>query len=335
MSTKRKKRLKKLQRQDKKNFGYGDKLPYAFERVLDAFYGQHDHYGTRRAHKKRIKIFATYCQRHRIRDARDITLATLVGYGHYLRARLAQDFHWGEDDIDKQISVSYAHNLISTVNTVLFAMRRDHKLKISARTVLEKSRSNVRTTQVEADIADVQTAADLLIARGEQRSAAVLLLCRAWGMRVNEALLQDLPRMAKEVASSGGAAILEGTKGGRKCRSRTIPVTEFRRYALQFALSVMPKKSRCLLSRTDNVRRFLQNTLNRARRVLRSCGIPSFQELRAGFAEDIYEEIMGGPSPLKGGSLLHKARDRYARQVVALLLGHGRPRVSVSYIGGY
>lgn len=327
-------RKRKTPRHKKHNFGYGNQLLFALRKALDAFFGLHDHFGTRRSHKKRIKIFATFCRRHQIRDARNITQETVVTYGQYLRERLEQDYCWENGDIDKRISISYAHNLISTVNTALYALRGDYKLKVTTRSVLVLPRSNVRKTEIQADIADVHMAVSLLIALGEPRAAAVLLLCRAFGMRVTEAILQDLPRMLREMEKYGSAAILEGTKGGRKCRSRAIPDNEFRHYALRFALSVMPKGSHCLLSKTENVRQFLQTTLHRARRVLRNCGIPTFRELRAGFAQDVYEEIVGGPSPLKG-PILNKALDRYAREVVSRLLGHARPRVSVSYIGGY
>lgn len=328
-------RKKKIKRADKKNFGVGNKLLYVLLIIFDIYYGKNDHFGTRRSHKTRIRVFAAYCRRHNIRDARDITRETVADYGLYLRHRLTSEYQWENGDVDGKISVSYAHNLLSTVNTAMHILRGDYRLKISAREMLGKARSNVRETQIQADIADVHMAVSILIARGELRAAAVLLLCRAFGMRVTEAVLQDLPRMLREMEKHGSAAILEGTKGGRKCKSRAIPDNEFRRYALEFALSVMPKGSHCLLSRADNVQRFLQTTLNRARRVLRNCGIPSFRELRAGFAEDIYEEIVGGPSPLKGGTILCKALDLYAREVVARLLGHGRPWVSVSYIGGY
>lgn len=327
-------RRKKIPRQQKHNYGYGHQLCFAFCQALDAFYGKHDHYGTRRGHKKRIRIFAAFCRRHGIRDARDITQDTLVAYGQYLRERLGQDYLWENGDKDRQISIAYSHNLLSTANTALLAIRGDDRLKISAKEALGTSRSFVRKTPIQADLSDVQMAVDRLIARGEQRAAAVVLLCRAWGMRVREALLQDLPRMAKEVAEGESATILEGTKGGRRCPTRTIEADEYRREALGFALSVKPKGSRCLLSETDNVRHFLQTTLQRARRVLRDCGIPSYRELRAGFAEDCYENITGGSSPLKS-PILDEALDRHARAEVARMLGHSRPQVANSYIGGY
>lgn len=213
-------------------------------------------------------------------------------------------------------------------------MRRDERLHLSARQALGVARSNVRKTQIEAHIADTKSATDRMVAAGMGRGAAVVLLARAWGMRTTEAMLQNLDRMKHEVMQTGGAAILEGTKGGRKCRSRTVPAGDFQREALDFALSVRPAESRCLLSKTDNAIGFYRTILNRCRRILRKCGIPSYRELRAGFAQDVYEKIVRGPSPLRS-PIRDRVLDRIAREAVARLLGHARFQVASSYIGGY
>lgn len=318
----------------KRNFGFGKQLLYAFYIALKVFFGQDDHYGTRRTHKIRIRVFAEFCRRHGIRDARDIDLHFVEAYGTYLRHRLHDVYEWADGTRDNKISVSYAHNLISTVNTSLYAMRGNEKLHLSARKALGVARSHVRRTEIQADISDAKSAADRMIASGNQRGAAVVLLSRAWGMRANEAILQDLDRMTREVAATGSAAILEGTKGGRSCRSRTIPAGEFQREALEFAISVRPAGSKCLLSKTDNVISFYRRELGRCRRILKKSGIPSIRELRCGFAQDVYEEIVRGPSPLRG-PIGDRVLDRIARETVARLLGHGRPQVASSYIGGY
>jgi len=328
------KRKRKTPRSKKRNFGYGNQLLYSIIKALSAFFGQHDHFATRRSHKIRIRVFVEFCRRHGIRDARNIDLQFVEAYGNYLRHRLHGTYEWADGACDKSVSVSYAHNLISTVNTCMFALRGDEKLNISARKVLGIARSNVRKTEIEADIADTKTAVDRMIAAGDQYGAAVVLLARAWGMRVNEAILQDLDRMMQEVIETGSAAILEGTKGGRRCRSRTIYAGEFQREALEFAISVRPAGSKCLLSKTDNVISFYQRELGRCRRILKKCGIPSIRELRCGFAQDVYEAIVRGPSPLRG-PIGDRALDRIAREAVARVLGHGRPQIASSYIGGY
>ncbi|WP_303288846.1 integrase domain-containing protein [Marinobacter sp. SS8-8] len=328
------KRKQKTLRSEKRNYGYGKQLLYAFSMALNALFGQQDHFGTRRTHRIRIRVFVEFCQRHGIRDARDIDMEFVEAYGNYLRHRLHESYEWADGTRDNTVAASYAHNLISTVNTCLYAMRRDEKLHLSARKALGMARSNVRKTQIQADIAVTKTATDRMIASGNERGAAVVLLTRSWGMRTEEAYLQDLDRMMREVTATGTAAILEGTKGGRECESRTITAGEFQREALEFALSVRPAGSQCLLRETENAITFYRRELGRCRRILKKCGIPSFRELRCGFAQDIYEEVVRGPSPLRG-PIGDRVLDRIAREKVSRLLGHGRPQVASSYIGGY
>jgi len=328
------KRQKKTPRNQKRNFGFGKQLLFACEMAIDAFFGRHDHYGTRRTHKIRICIFAEYCKRNGVKDARDINRELICAYGDYLRLRLNASYVWPDGQTDKPIAVSYAHNLISTVNTTMHAMRSNEGLKVSAKKLLGVARSNIRTTQIRADLADTNTATDHMIAAGWDRGAAVVFLARAWGMRVQEALLQDLDRMTREIEATGSAAILEGCKGGRRCLTRTIKADKIQRHALEFALAARPEGSICLLSKTDNVITFYRTVLIRCSRMLRKCGIPSFRELRAGFAQDVYETIVGGPSPLRG-PIRDRVLDQFAREEVARMLGHNRYQVSASYIGGY
>lgn len=325
---------KKTPRNQKKNYGYGNQLHYALRQALDDFFGRSDHYGTRRTHKKRVIVLSRFCKKCGISDARDITQSVLNNYAAYLKIRLTGKYLWSNGEVDSTISIAYAHNLISTANVAMLAIRHDNKLKISAKIALEKSRSNTRKKTILADISDVHTAAEIMNARGYPRVAAVVLLCRTYGMRVQEAMLQDLNRMKKEINKSGKARILEGTKGGRQCDSRAIPTSEEREKALYFTLSVKPKGSKCLLSEEDNVKSFMHGEMNQCREILKSCGIPTYRELRAGFAEEIYEEYVNGPSPLKEKTT-NKQLDREARQRVATLLGHNRPSVSSSYVGGY
>jgi hypothetical protein len=160
-----------------------------------------------------------------------------------------------------------------------------------------------------------------------------MVLARAWGMRVREAILQDLDRMKREIEKTGEAAILEGCKGGRKIKDRTIKVNELRLEALIYAIEVRPQGSKNLLSETDTVKAFLLRELNPCRCILKNSGVPSFQELRAGFAQDIYEEILEGPSPLRQ-PIRDKIMDRIAREEVSRQLGHNRISVASAYVGG-
>ncbi|SDR79982.1 hypothetical protein SAMN05216271_0428 [Halopseudomonas sabulinigri] len=322
-----------IKRGAKRNFGFGRQLRYAMSQAVNSFYGERDHYSTRRTHNYRLRIFARFCRKNGLVDARLITQSTLDLYGEYLRDRLQGDFVWPDGIVDKRISIAYAHNLISTANTVLFAMRRNSKIELSALRVLNKSRSHVRKEPANADQAAVYQAVARMLIQGDRRGAAVVLLARHWGMRAQEATLQDLQRMHCEVITTGGACILEGCKGGRKSKDRWLSATPERIESLEFALGTRPIGSRCLLAKTETVKTFYQRELNRCRRVLHSFDIISYRELRAAFAADVYESATG-TQPMSGRNVPREL-DRKAREEVARVLGHGRVEISSCYVGGY
>jgi integrase len=55
--------------------------------------------------------------------------------------------------------------------------------------------------------------------------------------------------------------------------------------------------------------------------------------LRHEFANDVYEEEAGVPSPVRGGSARDRETDRAARLAVSRLLGHHRGQIVSSYVG--
>lgn len=315
------------------NYGKGRQLAYAVKNAVDDHYSRVSHYNTRATHKQRAVTFVQFCKFHGVKDARNIDREFVLSFGQYVRQRIEGEFQWSDGTVDAQISVAYAHNLISTMNVIMQAFRGDSVLKISGKEVLGVCRKSVRTREIQADVVDAKDAADRAIVAGFERGSAVILLARAWGMRVREAILQDLDRMMREIEKYGEAAILEGCKGGRRSRDRTIRANEFRMEALRFAIEVRPAGSKNLLSETDTVKRFLLREINPCRLILKRAGVPTFQELRAGFAQDVYEEILEGPSPLKQ-PIRDKILDRIARAEVSRQLGHNRISVASSYIGG-
>jgi hypothetical protein len=324
---------RKQRPETKINFGKGRQLGYAVKQALDDYYSRVSHYSTRSTHKQRAVTFVQFCRRHSIKDARDIDREFVLSFGQYVRQRIEGEFQWSDGAVDTSISVAYAHNLISTVNVIMRAFRGDNALKISGKQDLGVCRKSVRTRQIQADVVDAKDAADRAIVAGFERGSAVILMARAWGMRVREAILADLDRMMREIKRTGEAAILEGCKGGRKSRDRTIRANEFRMEALNFAIEVRPKGSKNLLSETDNMKKFLLRELNPCRSILKQACVPTFQELRAGFAQDVYEEILAGPSPLRQ-PVRDKVLDRIARAEVSRQLGHNRIRVASAYVGG-
>lgn len=256
------------------NFGKGRQLGYAVRVAIDDHYGRSSHYNTRVTHKRRAVVFVDYCRRNRVRDAREIDRPFILQFGEYVKGRIHGDYEWADGAVDRQISVPYGHNLISTANIVMRALRGDDTLKVSGKAILGVCRKSVRSREIQADVVDTKYAADSAIAAGFGRGAAVMMLARAWGMRVREAILQDLDRMKREIEKTGEAAILEGCKGGRKSKDRTIKVSELRLEALIYAIEVRPQGSKNLLSETDTVKAFLLRELNPCRCILKNSGVP-------------------------------------------------------------
>ncbi|MCK0770306.1 integrase domain-containing protein [Chromohalobacter canadensis] len=307
----------------RRNYGQGRRLGYAGARALVEHYGAHDQYATRRAHGARFRLFAAWLRaEYGIRDARRIERRHVEAYGVYL-SRLVEA---------GQMAVAYAQNRLSTVNRVLGCLRGDRKLHISPAACVGR-RCQVRTVRPAADPAQVEAAVERLKRAGHARAACLVLLCRAFGMRLREAALADLDRLVGEAERTGKVRILEGTKGGRHSDDRVIEVGERQWAALRTALQHRPSGSRNLLRPTETWRVFLHTIVAPARGLLSGCGIVSFRELRAAFAVELYERESGQPAPFEGPPLDAEADER-ARWAVARQLGHGRVVIASAYIGG-
>ena len=82
----------------------------------------------------------------------------------------------------------------------------------------------------------------------QQRAVAIVLLARATGMRLREAILTDLPRLSREAKDLGKIRIQDGTKDGRAGASAPhwIAVNDHVKDALELARRVSPAGSRNL-----------------------------------------------------------------------------------------
>lgn len=328
------KRYKRRRDVKRRNFGFGRKLRFACHKAIDWFYGKGGHLSTRYTHKRRVLVFTDFCYRCSVTDARDIDDNLMELFAKYLRARLDDVYEWPDGSIDSTIQVSYAQNLISTVNTTMRILRGDYALRISPSSSVCRQRSFTRSRPVDFVPSDVLAAVDELESLGMKKCAAVTLMAYAWGTRVREALLQDLRRMYREISKTGHAAILEGCKGGRSSTDRTVPAGPLQLYALEVAMAARPSESRNLLSETDTVRSVIDGELNRGRPIIKGHSIVSYRELRSAFAVGMYQTLTGGCNPLHG-RLPEKDLDRAARAEVSRMLGHKRIQISNSYIGGY
>lgn len=170
------------------------------------------------------------------------------------------------------------------------------------------------------------------------RAAAIVLLARATGMCLREAILADLPRLSREANDLGRINIHEGTKGGRAGASapRWIAVDHHVQDALGFAQQVSPASSRNLIAPDESYLNVLQEIIRPARDVLHAHKLKGFHELRAAYACERYEQITQHPAPINRGQCCQMDRnlDHEARRQISYELGHGRIDVVAADIGG-
>ncbi|WP_331832149.1 integrase domain-containing protein [Pseudomonas sp. LH21] len=319
-------------RRDGRNFGYGRQLSYAGPQALKDMFGG-GHYGTVKAHCDRWQAFVRWCRSEQgpgINDARQIDRKVLADYAAYLRDVV------GRGDL----AVSTAQNRLSSVNRTMAALRGDQCVKLpSPSKALGMQRIGVRQSVPQGqDHEQVKQIVDALCRDHQQRAAAIVLLARATGMRLREAILADLPRLSREAEACGKINIQDGTKGGRAGASapRWIAMNDHVRGALAFARQVSPTGSRNLIAAHESYVDLLQKIIRPARDILHVHSLKSFHELRAAYACERYEQITHHRGPINGGQCCQVDRnlDREARRQISYELGHGRMDVVAAYIGG-
>lgn len=319
-------------RREGRNFGYGRQLSYAGPQALkDLFAG--GHFATVKAHSDRWQAFVRWCRSEDgpgYNDARQIDRQTLQDYAAYLRQQIQQG----------ELCIATAQNRLSSVNRTLAALRGDQDVRIASPSqALGQQRSSVRTRAPDGqDHQQIRRVIEALDEQQHERVAAIVLLARATGMRLREAILADLPRLHREAEHLGRINIQDGTKGGRSGASapRWVAVNEEVKAALLFARKASPPRSRNLLARDESYAAFLQQTVLPARETLHEHGLKGFHELRAAYACERYEQLTGHAAPVNGGHCYRIDRDldQQARQQISLELGHNRIDVMSAYIGG-
>ena len=319
-------------RRDGRNFGYGRQLSYAGPQALKDMFGG-GHYGTVKAHCDRWRAFVKWCRSEQgpgINDARQIDWKVLADYAAYLRDVVRRG----------DLAVSTAQNRLSSVNRTMAALRGDQCVKLpSPSKALGMQRSGARHSVAQGQNREqVKQIVDALCRHDLLRAAAIILLARATGMRLREAILADLPRLSREANDLGRINIQDGTKGGRAGASapRWIAVDDHIRDALNSARQITPTGSRNLIAPNENYLNVLQEVVRPARNILHAHNLKGFHELRAAYACERYEQITQHRAPINGGHCcqIDRSLDREARKQISYELGHGRIDVVGAYIGG-
>lgn len=269
----------------------------------------------------RWKNFARYMNENNIKDLKDLSPKDLISYGVKLAERVD----------DEDISVSYAQNLVSAVNTVMTMATLGEWTSITpTKDCGIPERSHIRTSPPDGLCREAFYRA--LSALGDEfvEGKGIAVLAREFGLRTKEAALLDCRTALEEARRCGLVNIKRGTKGGRK---RKIPISSPSQIkALEFCLKIQGSRS-LLIPNDRNWEKFRGNQIRYTREALQQHGIARLHELRAAYACERYEQLSGVPAPVLGGeetSLGHMARIK-----VALELGHGRVDVTNSYLGSH
>ncbi|HBO6052697.1 integrase [Pseudomonas aeruginosa] len=314
-----------------KNFGFGNQILYAAKMALHEYYGG-GHFATVDAHLERFSLFCDWLYECcNIRDARAVTKELFVEYALYLGFLLVED----------EVEVSTATNRVSSVNVVLEIMREDQVVRIDKiAEALGEKRSYIRRSIPDGmDYQEVMKLHSRLVAEGFPRAAAIVLLARTTGMRLRECILADLPRLYREAILYNRINVQNGCKGGRSgaFAPRWISISDGIVFALDYAVSVSPSGSVNLLDPSESYTRFIYREVNPSRKIMKLLGVKGPHELRAAFACQRYQELVGIPAPVfprpSGDGTVDAELVRAARQIVSRELGHERLSVTNSYLG--
>jgi len=306
-----------------RNFGYGKQMAWAGKNALADRYGD-GHYGTQAAHSERWQQFCDHAREQGVRDVRQVTEALVTTYGEALQQRVATE----------EMAVSYAQNLISSVNVVLEAMRGDSSLRLSPSEMVGERNSVRQEAPVGLERERLQQAVSNLRDRGEARVAAVAELARELGLRFREASLLDARSALQQAENKGSMNITEGTKGGRgHVVDRWVPALPLATAALQRAAELQGN-DRNLVPEGSSYAQWRDHAYHAWSKVSHDVELKGFHDLRAAYACERYEQLTGHPAPVVAGERIADKRDDLAaREIISAELGHGRVDVVSAYVG--
>ena len=265
--------------------------------------------------------FAAYAKEQGIGRMERITPELVQSYGRELAEKVQS----------KQISASYAQNLVSSVNTVMHLTPKQWESVSPTRECGIAERSLVRDTPVLTEREPLSVALQALRENGNYRGAAVAELAREFGLRSKEAALLNAHSALKEAQSKGFISVLNGTKGGRH---REVPITSEKQLEALKNASQAQEDARAVMPSDKNWAQY-RNELQHVREVLKENGFAGLHDLRSAYAASRYEQLTGQSAPINNDGVIgDRAMDLTARNTITKELGHGRIDVVAAYIGG-
>lgn len=269
--------------------------------------------------RERWHIFCNYAQSLGVKKMEAVTREMVIDYGR----TLADEVRNGSR------SASSAQNLVSCVNTVLTLIPAKNWESISPTKDCEiEKRDFVRT---EAPITNAVYEKILERLQDRPREAALVELCREFGLRSKEASLLHVRAALNQAESKGEIRVSIGTKGGRE---RTVPVTNERQLeALRNAIAASGRDV-CLVPKSQTYAAWRNGPMRHAREIIKNYSGTGLHDLRAAFACERYRYLTGENAPaIEGERQADKKIDHLAREQVSSELGHGRTDVTVAYLG--
>jgi len=282
------------------------------------------HYASQAAHVARWRQFAAYAKAKDIKDARALTRNFINEYGKTLMEQVRKG----------AMAISYAQNLLSTVNVVTETLRGDRTLRISPANLVG-TRTHVRQNAPRGlDIDQVQQIVAALKVNNEPRVALVAELARRLGLRFREATLLDAKKALQQADSKGQVNITAGTKGARgKSKDRWVPVTARAKHTLLEAAHLQDD-GRNLVPEHLSFKQWRDHAYHVWSQITGPNSVKGFHDFRAAYACDRYQEVTGHAAPcVVGRRIVDKAIDQSARKTIAQELGHGRTDVVAAYVG--
>ena len=168
------------------------------------------------------------------------------------------------------------------------------------------------------------------VARLDERVAMVLKLQAAFALRMKEASLLRVHQADRQHY----LLVDWGTKGGR---DRVVPIEhDWQRQILKEAQALVKRKADSVIPREKNFRQWQDHFYYVCQKVgiSRKQGLTS-HGLRHERLNQLYEEKTGQASPIKGQKkgTVSREEDSIARQEVAEVAGHSRPKIAAAYLG--
>lgn len=270
----------------------------------------------------RFNLFADWARQHNARYLEYITPELVKEYGQTLAQQVK----------DETISPAYAQNRISAINTVMNLATKGHWKSVKPRKDCGiPSRHHIRTQAPELDRSPLNQALTQL-QEHSPHSAAVIELCREFGLRSKEASLLDAKTALQQALTQNHIALSAGTKGGRY---RTVPLTTDRQLDTLKRAADHQAGSRSMIPDHKSWKTWRNTELRHARNTLKQHSGEKIRDLRAAYACERYQHLTQQPAPVITGHLnTDKASNQKARHIIARELGHKRIDVTNSYLGG-